>query len=107
MRFCVVLMLGLTACAITLTDEERTECSSADDVGACEIKLLETKKADAQYRREDKDTQYRDQFYKDAAICKAGGGTIWIERHNSCYGRECPPRWGDTYGCGPRSIGLY
>lgn len=102
MKFCViVLVFGLYACATTLTDEEKAECSSAEDIKTCLVETLDNKKAEAQYRREDRDTIFREQFYEFAATCKAGGGAIWIKRHSPriCPRSPCPPNWGDSYWC--------
>jgi len=103
MRCCaIILVLGLSACAITLTDEEKGACVSAEEgVAACEANLIESKKEDMRYRIEDRNTQFRDEYYRFFAQCKAGNGTIYIKRtfpRANCRG-TCPPEWGDSYWC--------
>lgn len=102
MKFCVIiLMLVLSACATTLTKEEEAECSSTEDKETCLVDALENKKVEEQYRREDRDTLFREQFYEFAATCKASGGAIWISRHTPryCPRAPCPPDWGDSFWC--------
>lgn len=102
MRACVVfLVLALSACALTLTDEEKDKCLPVEDVETCLVNALESKKEDARYRREDRDTLFREQFYRFAADCRAHGGYVGIRRHTPryCPRNPCPPDWGDSYWC--------
>lgn len=104
MKIIVTLLAGLvlSACSTQLTKEEAALCSGDEK---CLEHKLEVKVEEIQYNREVRRIAYLERYETFKLRCEATRQNVWIVRKTTtsprCRNHSCPPKFGDSYTCGP------